>query len=228
MEQRRTREPARNASGIETRARILRSAGRVFAQKGYAGASFRALAKDSGVGLSNIVYYFPSKHALFLETIRHFTLELGKLNEHFVPLFSVDRGDKQAVADALQATIHSFLKACHGSAGVQQLNELYIRVIAEGDKKALGMLFECFADVQERLRGLVVELRPDFSPMEVGFFQQLLWSLLQYTVVGKRLVLYDMELKDYTEEYLFVASVQFARYCAGALGLPEPRAAKAG
>lgn len=196
----------------------------MFARNGFSGTSVRDISSESGIGLSSIIYHFQTKEKLFLETIRHFTLELGKLNRHFEPLFAADRRDLQAVADALHQAIRSFLDACHGPSQVRDLNELYIRIIAEGNDEALGMLFDCFADVQKRLYALFSELRPDMTPIQIGFLQQLLWSLLQYTVVGKRLILFDMKLQqDYTNEYLAAAAAHFASYCCMALGLPQPR-----
>lgn len=216
------REPKRSAGGHQTRSRILRSAGKVFAAKGYAGASLRHVAGDCGVALSNIVYYFPTKHALFLETIRHFALDLAELNASFAPLFAVNHKDKQGIADAMQQSFYSMLHVCHRSERSRDLNALYIHVIADGDQRALAMLFECFAEVQKNLRNLAAHIRPDFKPEEIAFFQQLLWSLLQYTIVGRQLILHDMKLHEYTDQYLRSAATHFAGYCASALGLPKP------
>ncbi len=215
----------RNVQGVRTREDILKAAGALFARKGFAETSVRDLARESGAGLSTIIYHFNSKENLYLETIRHFTLEMGRLNAHFEPLFAVDVNQPQLVADTLYATIYSFLNACHGENKVEHLIGLYTRLMTERNPTALKMLVDCFADVQQRLPELFSRIRPDFDQVQIGFMQQLLWSLLQYTVVSKQLVLYDMGIEgdDYPAEYLVLAARQFTLYCCLPLGLPAPQ-----
>lgn len=213
----------RLVQGSETRAQILRAAGRLFALRGFAATSIRDISTDSGAGLSNILYHFGSKEGLFLAAIEHFTVELGALNRHFAPLFSVDLRDRQMVADTLHGAIHSFLRACHGPGSVDSLLGLYLRVLVEGNEAALRMLFECFAGVQAALPVFFRRVRPEMSEEEAAFMQQLLWSLLQYPVVSKRLILYDMKLDaDYSPDYLATAAWHMAYYCCLPLGLPAP------
>lgn len=217
----------RLAQGEETRRQILLAAGRLFARKGYKGTSVRHIVAESGVGLGNILYHFKSKERLFLAVMKLFTVELGGLNRHFAPLFEVDVTDRRRVADTLHQSIHSFLCACHGPRSVDNLLGLYLRVLAEGDDTALGMLFECFAEVQAALPVFFRRVKPDMTDTEAAFMQQLLWSLLQYPVVSKRLILYDMGLsEDYSPEYLEAAAWHMACYCCLPLGLPAPRASR--
>lgn len=217
-------QDSRLAQGLETRHHILRVAGRLFAEQGFDGTGLRDIVAAADVGLSNILYHFKSKEGLFLAAIEHFTLELGQLNQHFVPLFAVDPQDRQAMADAFHQSIRSFLYACHGPDSVCNLLGLYLRVLAEGNETALGMLLQCFRDIQAALPPFFQQVKPDMSDQEAAFMQQLLWALLQYPVVSKRLVLYDMKLAgDYTPEYLNAAAWYIAYYCCLPLGLPAPR-----
>lgn len=223
MQDRSSKSPVRNAQGLETRGQILQAAGRIFAEQGYDGTSIRDISRESGVGLSTIIYHFETKENIFLEAIRHFTVERGMLNQHFEPLLKADLSDTQAVANTLRDSIHSFLRACHGSGKVEHLNGLYTRVLVEGNATAMKMLLDCFAAMQAGLPALFKRIRPDMDDTQAAFLQQLLWSLLQYPVVSKRLILYDMKLKDdYSEDYLAAAAWHFAWYCCLPLGLPAP------
>jgi len=59
---------------------ILRHAARVFAEKGFAGASIRDISRASGVSLSGLYYYFESKQKLlYLIQINAFTSILRRL-----------------------------------------------------------------------------------------------------------------------------------------------------
>ncbi len=58
-----------------TRDRLLKSALKIFSQKGFALASIREIAKDSGTTLPSIYYYFGSKEGLYQELMRvHFSI----------------------------------------------------------------------------------------------------------------------------------------------------------
>jgi AcrR family transcriptional regulator len=53
----------------EKRARILKSAARVFAEQGYDRASMSVLAKECGISKANIYHYYDSKDALLFDVL---------------------------------------------------------------------------------------------------------------------------------------------------------------
>jgi AcrR family transcriptional regulator len=56
-----------------TRERLLEAAGRLFAERGYRGATLREIAEAAGANLAAANYYFGSKERLYLEVAReHF------------------------------------------------------------------------------------------------------------------------------------------------------------
>jgi AcrR family transcriptional regulator len=63
------RSPGRRSSAqaLRTRTRILRSAERLFARKGYRGVSLRDLARQCGVRMFTIQHHFGSKLELYRE-----------------------------------------------------------------------------------------------------------------------------------------------------------------
>jgi AcrR family transcriptional regulator len=67
----------------DTQAQILRAASHVLATVGYARMTMRAVAREAGIAVGNVVYYFPSKrsliHALILSLVAHYQ---GKSNEY--------------------------------------------------------------------------------------------------------------------------------------------------
>ena len=66
------RAPGRRsgAQALRTRARILRSAERLFARRGYRGVSLRDLARACGLHMFTIQHHFGSKLALYRELLR--------------------------------------------------------------------------------------------------------------------------------------------------------------
>lgn len=214
-----------NAQGVATQKLILEAAGCVFAQKGYDGAGFREISKESGVGLSSIVYHFQSKQNLYIQTIRHFILDRARLNELFLPIAGLlDKpGSPQEIADALRDACRNMLEAIHGPNKAKYMNELYTGIMTGGNLEALMMLLECFVDVQQLLPRFLQHYWPDMTEQDKAFWMQLFWSQLQYMTMGRALILYDMQLGDeYPVAYLDQAAWRFAHYCCLPLGLPAP------
>ncbi len=63
---------------MDTRDIIIQKAKKLFAQNGYEGISMRSLATTSGITLSNIYHYFPSKDALLEIIFNETNTALGK------------------------------------------------------------------------------------------------------------------------------------------------------
>ncbi|MBR4356028.1 MAG: CerR family C-terminal domain-containing protein [Elusimicrobiaceae bacterium] len=59
----------------DTRKKILRTAARLFAQKGFSGTSVRDIITTAGVNVSAINYYFGDKRGLYKETLLHLAQE---------------------------------------------------------------------------------------------------------------------------------------------------------
>src|SRR5580700_7347 len=56
----------RRPGNVDTRSEIVEAAKRVFAAKGYDGASLRAVAREAGVDPALVHHYFDGKAALFV------------------------------------------------------------------------------------------------------------------------------------------------------------------
>ncbi|HEY6692923.1 MAG TPA: helix-turn-helix domain-containing protein, partial [Solirubrobacteraceae bacterium] len=59
----------RRPGETHTRVAILGAARKLFAERGYAGASMRAIAAEAGVDASLVVHFFGSKAGLLVEAI---------------------------------------------------------------------------------------------------------------------------------------------------------------
>ena len=77
---RRRASPRRYACGHDTRRRILETAITLFAQRGFQGASTRAIAQRARVSLPALQYYFGGKHGLHQACIEYITADVrGRL-----------------------------------------------------------------------------------------------------------------------------------------------------
>lgn len=66
----RSRGPGRRPGPTETREAILASARELFAEKGYDGASLRAIARDAGVDPALVHHFFGNKEGVFIAAMR--------------------------------------------------------------------------------------------------------------------------------------------------------------
>ncbi|MBB3196620.1 CerR family C-terminal domain-containing protein [Roseateles terrae] len=78
----RHRPEAGYARGEETRRRIIDVALRLFAQRGFEGASTREIAKEAGVNAPALQYYFDNKEGVYQACARHI---VDSAVEHFLP-----------------------------------------------------------------------------------------------------------------------------------------------
>jgi AcrR family transcriptional regulator len=62
--------PGRRPGPTETREKILACARRMFAEKGYDGASVRGIAREAGVDPALVHHFFGSKQGVFVEAMR--------------------------------------------------------------------------------------------------------------------------------------------------------------
>ena len=54
----------------EPKTRLLNTAGEIFAEKGYRGATVREICRKAGVNIASVNYYFGDKEGLYVETVK--------------------------------------------------------------------------------------------------------------------------------------------------------------
>lgn len=94
------RSPARKrgrppGSGTDARERLIEAAGRLFADRGYAGVSTREVAGAAGVNLSAISYHFGGKRELYRSVVEQLIADLAPRRQVLVEMLThaVDSAD---------------------------------------------------------------------------------------------------------------------------------------
>jgi AcrR family transcriptional regulator len=102
------------ARSADTRARILDAAEGLFADKGFEGASMRALTSTAKVNLAAINYHFGSKEGLIVAV---FARRLGPVNQERLAMLDVaDKRGKANIEDILEAYIAPVMRLIHDQA----------------------------------------------------------------------------------------------------------------
>ena len=92
--------PSRQGEPPDTRAAVLAAARRLFARRGYDGASIRAITKDAHANLGAVTYHFGSKRALYEAVLDQVLSPLGARIQRAVcnPGSALDRVDRSVRA----------------------------------------------------------------------------------------------------------------------------------
>ncbi|MGH7894001.1 MAG: TetR/AcrR family transcriptional regulator [Candidatus Binatia bacterium] len=85
----------------DVRGRVLTAAERVFAERGYAGATTREIAEQAGIGKRMLFYYFPSKDAVYRAV-------LERVIQGLVAIYEQTRGEPGPIglADGIEGITH--------------------------------------------------------------------------------------------------------------------------
>jgi AcrR family transcriptional regulator len=109
----------------QTRDEVLAAAGRVFAKRGFHGASLEAIAEDAGVTRGAVYYNFADKEELFLKLLDRRCAERAQdLREVFA---DTDPGDVDAASRQAQLAAQHALDAMTGDA---EWRALYLEFLA--------------------------------------------------------------------------------------------------
>lgn len=103
-------QAVRTSKGLETRGRILDVARTLLVSGGYDAVVLREVAKQAGIKLGNLQYYFSTRDALLLALIeRESTTDIEEIGSAFE-----GHGDPQ---EALRQTVHRLLTRWTGDSG---------------------------------------------------------------------------------------------------------------
>jgi AcrR family transcriptional regulator len=192
----------RTPRGRATRERLLRAAETSFARNGYARTSVAEISRAAGGSHGGFYVYFPSKHAIFAELIRHLAAEIR----------GVTRGameNAQTRLDAELAGTRAFFRWLQDHRDLHRLLHLIDEVDAT-------LAIEFYSSIA---KGYADGLR---SAMESGEVQEVDPELLAYALMGMNqfvsmrwLLWSDAEVMS--EERLD----DFMRIVAGALAGPR-------
>jgi AcrR family transcriptional regulator len=150
---RRTRAAPADAARPDRRQAILLAAEKLFAQRGYHAVTIREIAKEAGVPLALVGYYFGPKHELFVAIFEHWS----RTREERIAGLRRIAADAPA-DDALRHIIEAFTGPV-----------LRLRASPEGEYYALLVGRELFYAAEETDR----VLRTYFDPLAHAFIDAL-------------------------------------------------------
>jgi TetR/AcrR family transcriptional regulator, regulator of cefoperazone and chloramphenicol sensitivity len=164
------------ARGDETRAQIVGTALRVFADRGYHEASTREIATEAGVNPPALQYYFGGKEGLH-RACAEFIIERASVR--IVPALgraeqALRGGKKRAAADALYDLLDALTES-HSQPGSENLTRFVARGRADGAGPAMEMIRERLGlPVLEAMAALIGRITGTSATSEVTRLRTLL------------------------------------------------------
>jgi len=103
--------PRGRPGGDDSRARILSSAGKLFAERGYDGVSMRELARAAKVNLGAVNYHFGGKGQLYHETVLQLIEDVGPIFGPIMERLNDDVAAANGNRHALSACVAEFVES---------------------------------------------------------------------------------------------------------------------
>ncbi len=210
-----------NVIGKETRLKLIRAAGRVFAQKGFEGAGLREISTLAGFPVSIITYHFKTKENLFFETLHHHFIKQPKLTKAFNSFLDADYKKPQSISNAMFESFLFIYQICHGKNKSPNLDGLIMCLI--NDSGNIAHVFQEMANsLMNHIFEILVKNNPKLSDTDIFWWGRLFWAQIFYSITGKKLMLTEMETKNYSEEFIYSMAWRSACQCCLAINLPLP------
>ncbi len=224
---------SRRADGEASRARLLEAAGKLFASRGFAATSTRALAKAAGVNLSAIAYHFGDKDGLYRAVLAHIVGEtdstIMRAGRRLREQVAAAGDDRAALACAAAAFFRDLIEVILGDERLRWQMALVMREFYEPSRHFQTVLDARIHPLHDAVAALVS--RATGQPAE-----SVATRLLAAAVIGQCMALGAARVvicarvgwDRYTPERVrFVADTLVPRLLA-MLGLPSERGAENG
>ena len=217
--------------GEDSRARILSSAGKLFASRGYNGVSMRELAQAAKVNLGAINYHFGGKRKLYHETTMRLIEDIGP---HFGPIIRRLRetvgaaaGDRDALASCAEQFLRDMLPAVLGKRSMRWQMAFLLREFHQPSREFPMILEERISPMHDAVGTLVAAAMrrdPDDATVRLGS-QALIGQIMSFGA-SRTVVCARLGWSDYNRERIDIIADTLIPATLASLGLP-PRPAEA-
>jgi len=145
----------------ETRLRILRSAGPIFADKGFEGTTVREICGAAEVNLASVNYHFGSKETLYLKAVQLAHRE--KLVRVPPPTWPAEA----SAEEKLRAFVRTILNRCLGEGVVGWETRLLMREMLQPTHACRPLVEEFIRPQFDQLLELLTDVLPPQAPQPV-------------------------------------------------------------
>ena len=160
-------------AALGTKRKILDAAECLFAERGIAGTSLRAVIGKAGVNLAAVHYHFGSKDALVTAVVHR---RMEPVNRDRLAMLTECEAEAGAAGPSLQQIVESFIRPsfryCKDFEGGEMFMNLMGRLMAEPDYFFGKVAPELFRQVLQRYMASLCKVLPGVPPAEI------LWRMM--------------------------------------------------
>jgi AcrR family transcriptional regulator len=178
--------PPEGGRGAETRERLLDAAERIFAERGFEGASMRAVTQAAGASVSAANYHFGSKEALLRETLLR---RVGPLNERRLARLDALEAEAGGRPLELETILEAFLRPIfeeHAASvdATARFRQVAARIYSDPPDVVAAMKRELFGPILARFVGALTAALPEKSREEIELGFQLTVGVMVHVISG--------------------------------------------
>jgi AcrR family transcriptional regulator len=178
--------PPNRTRGVETRDRLLDAAEKLFAERGFDGASMRALTQAAGVSVSAANYHFGSKEALLRATLLRRVEPLNRRR-----LECLDEVERDAVGQPLilESILEAFLRPVFDERAASvdatsRFRQVAARLYSDPPEVVDAMKRELFGPIMIRFVDALAKSLPDKPRHEIELGFQLSVGVIVHVISG--------------------------------------------
>lgn len=210
--------------GGDSRARILASAGKLFASRGYSGVSMRELAQAAKVNLGAINYHFGGKRKLYHETTLKLIEDIGPV---FGPIIRQLRedvtaadGDREALAACVKTFLHGMLHAVLGKRSMRWQMAFLLREFHQPSREFPMLLRDRIGPMHDAVGTLVAAaLRHEQDAPVVRLGAQALIGQIMSFGACRTVVCARLDWNDYNRDRIDLIAATLIPATLASLGL---------
>ncbi len=185
----------------DTREKLLKTAAKLFAQKGYTGTSVRDIVQRAGANLSAVQYYFGGKNGLYLATVAYLTGQIrAEMMKEMVLPQEISALSREQALDSLKQMINRFLDM-----SFSRKNILLERIFTYAELEDSRTFRETLLNQTSRFRDTWYGLVSHLTGLKVGSAELI---LLCHTIFSQGhqsdfmrfAVCHQLKLKKYTPQ----------------------------
>ncbi len=178
--------PPEGGRGAETRERLLDAAEQIFAERGFEGASIRAVTQAAGASVSAANYHFGSKEALLRATLLRC---VGPLNERRLARLDALEAEAGGRPLELETIVEAFLRPVfdvHAASidATARFRQVAARIYSDPPEVVAAMKQELFGPIVTRFVAALAAALPEKSREEIELGFQLTVGVLVHVISG--------------------------------------------
>ena len=180
-----TPAPDENGGAAETRERLLNAAESLFAERGFEGASMRAITQAARTSVSAANYHFGSKEKLLHETLRRATAPANARRLELLGQYEAAAGGEPL---PLERILDAFLRPViewRNHEGVESGRQITARLFSDPPELIQAIKIEIFGPLSKRFMEVLSRSLPGRSSDDIELAYQFVISVMVYVISGQ-------------------------------------------